>query len=320
MSALRNYAGHDAGYDLFGSYAMRGVVKQREPLATHTSWRVGGPADRYFEPADRQDLIEFVRQLAPGEPVLWIGLGSNLLVRDGGVRGTVICLHGALATLELLPNGAAIQAGAGVHCARLAKFAQQHKRAGLGFMAGIPGTVGGALAMNAGAWGGETWPNVLEAEVLLRSGRAEWWAASAFKWDYRHVDLPKNVLGFLAARFHVDDDRDGAHERFTKEALAKRKATQPVGKPSAGSTFRNPPNDHAARLIESCGLKGHRIGGAQVSTHHANFIITDEGARAADVEALIHHIQRVVKDQAGVELQPEVRIVGDALPKGASHA
>ena len=314
MSALRNYAGHEAD-DLFGRTAMRGVVKQGEPLAGHTSWRVGGPADRYFEPADRQDLIDFVRTLTPGEPVLWIGLGSNLLVRDGGVRGTVICLHGALDTLELR-NGTAIQAGAGVHCARLAKFAQQHKRAGLGFMAGIPGTVGGALAMNAGAWGAETWPSVLEAEVLLRSGRAEWWAAASFKWDYRHVELPKNVLGFLAARFHVDDDHAGAHERYTKEALAKRKASQPVGKPSAGSTFKNPPNDHAARLIESCGLKGHRIGGAQVSTHHANFIITDQAARAADVEALIGHIQAVVKERAGVDLVTEVRIVGDELPQG----
>jgi UDP-N-acetylmuramate dehydrogenase len=310
VSALRNYAGHVADYDLFGSYAMRGVVKQHEPMAPHTSWRVGGPADRYFEPADRQDLIEFVRTLPPGEPVLWIGLGSNLLVRDGGVRGTVICLHGALEHLELR-NGSAIHAEAGVHCARLAKFAQQQKRAGLGFMAGIPGTVGGALAMNAGAWGGETWPSVLEAEVLLRSGRAEWWAASAFKWDYRRVELPKNVLGFLAARFHVTADEDGSHERYTRESLARRKASQPVGKPSAGSTFRNPPDDHAARLIESCGLKGHRIGGAQVSTHHANFIITGEGARAADVEALIDHIRGVVKDRTGVELQPEVRIVGE---------
>jgi UDP-N-acetylmuramate dehydrogenase len=311
VSALRNYAGHWADHELFG-YDMRGLVKHHEPMAPHTSWRVGGPADRYFEPADRQDLIDFVHTLSPGEPVLWIGLGSNLLVRDGGVRGTVICLHGALDRLELR-NGAAIHAEAGVHCARLAKFAQQHKRAGLGFMAGIPGTVGGALAMNAGAWGGETWPAVIEAEVLLRGGRVEWWAAKAFKWDYRHVELPRNVLGFLAARFQVEDDADGAHERYTKEALARRKATQPVGKPSAGSTFRNPPDDHAARLIEACGLKGHRIGGAEVSTHHANFIITDDTARAADVEALILHVQHVVKEKTGTELQPEVRIVGENI-------
>ena len=310
MSALRNYAGHWAEHELFPRYAMRGVVKQNEPLAPHTSWRVGGPADRYFEPADRQDLIEFVRALPPGEPVLWIGLGSNLLVRDGGVRGTVICLHGALGRLELTADGS-VHAEAGVHCARLAKFAQQHKRAGLGFMAGIPGTVGGALAMNAGAWGGETWPNVAEAEVLLRNGRAEWWAAKSFTWDYRHVDLPKNVLGFLGARLRTTHDADGAHERYTKQSLAKRKASQPVGKPSAGSTFRNPPNDHAARLIEACGLKGHRLGGAHVSLQHANFLITDDGARAADVEALIAHIQAVVRDKAGVALEPEVKIVGE---------
>jgi UDP-N-acetylmuramate dehydrogenase len=318
MSALRNYAGHWADQELFG-YAMRGIVKHHERLAAHTSWRVGGPADRYFEPADRQDLIEFVRTLPPGEPVLWLGLGSNLLVRDGGVRGTVICLHGALDGLELrngTPGQNSIHAEAGVHCARLAKFAQQHQRAGLGFMAGIPGTVGGALAMNAGAWGGETWPNVIEAEVLLRSGRAEWWAASAFRWDYRHVEVPRNVLGFLGARLRVTEDAGGEHARYTKESLAKRKASQPVGKPSAGSTFRNPPDDHAARLIEACGLKGHRIGGARVSTHHANFITTEDGARAADVEALIGHIQRVVQDRTGVQLEPEVRVVGE---RGHAH-
>jgi len=288
----------------------RGLLKEREPLAPHTSWRVGGPAQRYFEPADRDDLVAFVKQLPPREPILWLGLGSNLLVRDGGVRGTVIALHGGLDGIRL-ESDQQIHAEAGVHCARLAKFAQQKKRAGLGFMAGIPGTVGGALAMNAGAWGGETWPYVAEAEVLHRDGRSEWLPQGAFRYSYRHVESPKEFCGFLGARFRVWDDSDGSHERYTKEALAKRKATQPVGKPSAGSTFRNPPNDHAARLIESCGLKGHRIGGAQVSTHHANFIITDASASAADVEALIRHIQQVVQEKAKVELQPEVRIVGE---------
>jgi UDP-N-acetylmuramate dehydrogenase len=288
----------------------RGTLKQREPLAAHTSWRVGGPADRYFEPADRDDLLSFVKALPAHEPILWVGLGSNLLVRDGGVRGTVISLHGALEALEL-ESESAIRAEAGVHCARLAKFAQQKQRAGLGFMAGIPGTVGGALAMNAGAWGGETWPHVAEAEVLYRDGRSEWLAPGVFHYSYRHVEPPANFCGFLAARFRISADTDGEHARYTKESLAKRKASQPVGKPSAGSTFRNPPNDHAARLIEACGLKGHRIGGAQVSTHHANFIITDDGAKAADVEALIGHIQSVVRDRTAVELQTEVRIVGE---------
>lgn len=288
----------------------RGQLLEHERLALHTSWRVGGPADRYYEPADREDLVAFVRALPPHEPILWMGLGSNLLVRDGGVRGTVIALHGALETLAL-ESDRAIRAEAGVHCARLSKFAQQQRRAGLGFMAGIPGTVGGALAMNAGAWGGETWPQVAEAEVLYRDGRSEWLAPDAFRFSYRHVETPVGVCGFLGARFRVSDDADGAHARYTREALAQRKASQPVGRPSAGSTFRNPPGDHAARLIESCGLKGYRIGGAEVSRQHANFIITGDGARAADVEALIAHIQAVVRERTGVALQPEVKIVGE---------
>ena len=287
------------------------VLLRKEPLAMRTSWRVGGPADCYFEPADRADLIEFITALPPDESVLWLGLGSNLLVRDGGFRGTVICLHGALDDLRL-EGESKIHADAGVHCARLAKFAQGQRRAGLGFMAGIPGTVGGALAMNAGAWNGETWPKVAQVEVLYRDGRSEWLDASPFKFGYRHVDLPPAFCGFLAARFDVVADTDGAHERYTRESLAKRKASQPVGKPSAGSTFRNPPGDHAARLIEACGLKGHQIGGAQVSTQHANFIITGPGARAADVEALIRHIRHAVQKKTGVDLQTEVRIVGEA--------
>lgn len=290
---------------------IRGTLKTGEPLARHTSWRVGGPADRYFEPADRADLVNFLETCPPHEPILWLGLGSNLLVRDGGVRGTVISLHGALDAIEL-ESDETLRAEAGAHCARLAKFAQQKKCAGLGFMAGIPGTVGGALAMNAGAWGGETWPNVAQAEVLYRDGRSEWLAPQAFRYGYRHVETPKDFCGFLAARFRVSNDADGAHERYTKEALAMRKASQPVGKPSAGSTFRNPEGDHAARLIESCALKGHRIGGAHVSMLHANFLVTEDGARAADVEALIAHIQRVVKDKTGVVLQPEIKVVGEA--------
>ena len=291
---------------------MRGVLREREPLSRHTSWRVGGPADRYYEPADREDLIDFARALRADEPILWIGLGSNLLVRDGGFRGTAIRLHGALDSLRMEADGASIHAEAGVHCARLAKFAQQQRRAGIGFMAGIPGTVGGALAMNAGAWGGETWPVVREVEVLFRDGRTQWLAPAAFRYGYRHVETPAQFFGFVAARFDTTADEDGSHERRTRESLAQRKATQPVGKPSAGSTFRNPQGDHAARLIESCGLKGHRIGGAQVSELHANFIITEDGARAADVEHLIAHVRATVRSAAGVDLQPEVKIVGVA--------
>jgi UDP-N-acetylmuramate dehydrogenase len=302
--------------------AVRGVLRSGEPLARHTSWRVGGPADRFFEPADRDDLIAFVRALPADEPVLWLGLGSNLLVRDGGFRGTVIALHGALDGLHLLDdaptdsrppiaNSRLLHAEAGVHCARLAKFAERQQLAGLGFMAGIPGTVGGALAMNAGAWGGETWPTVAAAEVLMRDGSTAWLSPQAFATGYRSVVPPADFLGFLGARFRVAADVDGSSAAATRASLAQRKATQPVGRPSAGSTFRNPPGDHAARLIESCGLKDQRIGGAHVSRQHANFILTEDGATAADVEQLIEQIRTTVKRQTGIELHPEVRMVGE---------
>lgn len=297
--------------------ALRGRLLRNEPMARHTSWRVGGPADRYFEPADRDDLITFVRDLPADEPLLWLGLGSNLLVRDGGWRGTVIALHRALDTLtqEREAQGGesgAIYAEAGVHCARLAKFCEKQRLAGLGFMAGIPGTVGGALAMNAGAWGGETWSTVAEAELLLRDGETRWVTAAEVEYGYRHVALPADALGFLAARFAVGPDADGSHAAATRTQLARRKATQPVGRPSAGSTFRNPPGDFAARLIEAAGLKGHRIGGAQVSEQHANFVITGAEARAADVEALVAHVRSMVEERTGIALVPEIRIVGEA--------
>jgi UDP-N-acetylmuramate dehydrogenase len=290
---------------------IRGRLLHDEPLARYTSWRVGGPADRLFEPADRDDLITFVKQLPDDEPLLWLGLGSNLLVRDGGFRGTVIRLHGALDTLRL-EDASQVYAEAGVHCARLAKFVEREQLAGLGFMAGIPGTVGGALAMNAGAWGGETWPVIDAVEVLWRDGRSEWLSPSTFEIAYRSVTVPAGIGGFLAARFRITPDADGEYARKTRESLARRKATQPVGKPSAGSTFRNPPGDHAARLIEACGLKGFAIGGAHVSTLHSNFIITAEGARAADVEQLIAHIRSTVLAKTGIDLDPEIKVVGDA--------
>jgi UDP-N-acetylmuramate dehydrogenase len=297
--------------------AVRGLLRHDEPMSRHTSWRVGGAADRYFEPADRDDLSAFIASLPAGEPLLWIGLGSNLLVRDGGVRGTVIGLHGALDTLRTespITNHQSplLYAEAGVHCARLAKFAVGAKCAGAGFFAGIPGTVGGALAMNAGAHGGETWDVVRDVEVMRRDGTTAWLPKSAFHYGYRHVERPADVAGFVAARFAFAPDADGRAEADMKAWLARRKATQPVGRPTAGSTFRNPPGDHAARLIEQCGLKGHRIGGAEVSTLHANFIVTDETARAADVERLIAHIRQTVQTETGIALEPEIRVVGDA--------
>lgn len=299
---------------------VRGRLVYRESMALHTSWRVGGPADRWFEPADRADLADFVHQLPPEEPMTWVGLGSNLLVRDGGIRGTVICLKDGFDAIRPDPADPAdpavsrsrlVQAGAASHCARLAKTCAEAKLAGLGFLIGVPGTLGGALAMNAGAHGGETWDWVESVEVLFEDGHFEWLPKSAFETGYRHVVPPSGFVGFIAARLRLQADADGSAAADMRAWLAKRRATQPVGRPTAGSTFRNPQGDHAARLIEICGLKGHRIGGAVVSTLHANFIVTEAGACAADVEQLIGYLQMEVERRCGVKLQPEVRIVGD---------
>jgi UDP-N-acetylmuramate dehydrogenase len=278
------------------------------PMSKYTSWHAGGPADVFFTPRDALDLASFLRQLPPAVPLLWIGLGSNLLVRDGGVRGAVVSLHGALGTLERL-SATRVFAQAGVPCARIAR---QCVKWGLGsaeFFAGIPGTLGGALAMNAGAWDGETWRQVVEVEVLDRHGTRHVRTPADYEIGYRHVRGPKDEW-FIAARMEFER-KPGSNDAAIRELLERRKQTQPIGEWSCGSVFTNPPGQHAARLIESAGLKGFRIGDASVSEKHANFIINHGAARAADIEALIVHVQRTVADFHHVELTTEVRIVGE---------
>jgi UDP-N-acetylmuramate dehydrogenase len=278
------------------------------PMSKHTSWHAGGTADLFFTPRDALDLASFLRQLPPAVPLLWIGLGSNLLVRDGGVRGAVVSLHGALGTLERL-SATRIQAQAGVPCARIAR---QCVKWGLGpaeFFAGIPGTLGGALAMNAGAWDGETWRQVLEVDVIDRRGARHVRTPADYEIGYRHVRGPADEW-FIAARMEFER-KPGSNDAAIRELLERRKQTQPIGEWSCGSVFTNPPGQHAARLIESAGLKGFRIGDASVSGKHANFIINHGAARAADIEALIRHVQRTVADFHHVELTTEVRIVGE---------
>jgi UDP-N-acetylmuramate dehydrogenase len=277
-------------------------------LSKHTSWHVGGPADLFFTPRDSSDLTAFIRQLPPEVPVLWIGLGSNLLVRDGGFRGAVISTHGALGALERL-SANRIQVEAGVPCARIAR---QCVKWGLGpaeFFAGIPGTLGGALAMNAGAWGGETWNHVIQVDVLDRRGARHTRKPAEYEVGYRRVVGPANEW-FIRAQLEFER-KPGVNPEAIRELLDKRKQTQPIGEWSCGSVFTNPPGDHAARLIESAGLKGFRIGDASVSEKHANFIINHGTARAADVEALIQHVQQTVAKAHGIELATEVRIVGE---------
>jgi UDP-N-acetylmuramate dehydrogenase len=283
-------------------------VRRREPLSRHTSWHVGGPAEVFFNPHDRADLGAFLRGLPPEVPVFWIGLGSNLLVRDGGIPGVVISTHGTLDALELLSE-TTVRAGAGVACARIAR---QCIKWGLGpaeFFAGIPGTLGGALAMNAGAFGGETWRHVVEVETIDRRGVERVRPASEYRVGYREVVAPATGEWYLSATLAFEH-RAGAHAGEVQKLLARRKETQPIGEWSCGSVFTNPPGDHAARLIEASGLKGYRIGDASVSQKHANFIINHGSARAADLEALIEHVRAAVERQHGVSLHPEVRIVG----------
>jgi len=291
--------------DLAPEFNMR--VLHDVSMAKHTSWHVGGPVDLFFTPRDAMDLASFVRQLPPDVPLLWIGLGSNLLVRDGGLRGAVIATHGALGALERL-SATRIQVEAGVPCARIAR---QCVKWGLGpaeFFAGIPGTLGGALAMNAGAWGGETWHHVVEVDVLDRRGMRHTRKAAEYDIGYRSVKGPDNEW-FVGARLEFRR-APGVNTQAIRELLDKRKQTQPIGEWSCGSVFTNPPGDHAARLIESAGLKGFRIGDASVSEKHANFIINHGAARASDVEAVIVHVQRTVAQVHGIELHTEVRIVG----------
>ncbi len=308
--------------------ALRGQWEECVSMARHVSWRAGGVARRAYTPADLEDLANMLAQLPANEPLLFAGLGSNLLVRDGGFNGTVVFLHAALNTLraeslESLPGiGEVIYAEAGVASPKVARFA-----ANLGcnaaFMAGIPGTVGGALAMNAGCYGAETWPFVVQVCTIDRQGQRHIRKPDAFDIGYRHVAArDTNAQGevFAAAWFRFPM-QDKATARDTIRALLeKRVASQPLRWPNAGSVFRNPPSDFAARLIEATGLKGLRIGGAEVSTQHANFIINADGAAtAADIETLITTVQHRVAAATGVQLIREVRIVGDA-PSDSSHS
>jgi UDP-N-acetylmuramate dehydrogenase len=282
-------------------------VRLREPLSRHTSWHVGGPADVFFAPQDRAELVEFLQALAPDVPVLWLGLGSNLLVRDGGVRGVVISTRDALTALERRGERE-VYAEAGVPCAKLARQCARWDLGPAEFFTGIPGTVGGALAMNAGAFGGETWTAVQSVETIDRKGLVRVRNATEYGVSYRQVEAPANDEWFLATTLRFDA---GSSEAETRGLLERRRQTQPIGEWSCGSVFTNPPDDHAARLIEASGLKGLRIGGAVVSTKHANFILNEGAATARDIEALIAKVQEQVERLQGRRLHREVRIVGE---------
>lgn len=291
---------------------LRGEMFCDEPMSRHVSWRAGGAAQRMYQPADLADLQRFLQQTPADEPLIAVGLGSNLLVRDGGFRGTVLLMVGALTELRM--DGEYIYVQAGVPGAKLARFAASNNLCGGEFFVGIPGTLGGMLAMNAGCYGGETWQKVKRVQVLTRRGELLERTPQEYEIGYRHV--VQRTAGeefFVGAWLKLETGDVEAARREIKLLMEKRSASQPLQQPNAGSVFRNPPGSHAAKLIEGCGLKGRKIGGAQVSEKHANFIVNTGGATAADIEDLIGEVRVTVEAKTGVQLHPEVRIIGERV-------
>ncbi len=287
---------------------IRGKLLKRESLANYTSWRIGGPADYIYIPADLDDLSSFLKTVPAETPITWLGLGSNTLVRDGGVEGVVIITQGALNQLTQT-NRQELRVEAGVASAQLARHSARLGISGLEFLAGIPGTVGGALAMNAGCFGGETWRFVRMVETINRYGEIKIRPLTDFKVSYRSVERPADEW-FVAGHFSLLPGDKEKSLNDIRTLLEKRNHSQPTGTANCGSVFRNPPNEYAGRLIESCGLKGKAIGGARVSEKHANFILNDQGASAADIEHLIAEVSQIVEKETGVQLKREVCIIG----------
>ena len=292
------------------SHGWNGVLLTDEPMARHTSWRVGGTADYFYQPTDIDDLAIFLNESDPSLPLTWLGLGSNLLVRDGGIRGIVIHMLSGMKNIELLED-TLVRVEVGAPSARVARFCANNNLSGAEFLAGIPGLFGGALSMNAGAFGDETWNIVDSVEMIDRQGYRHQRTIDDFTVGYRSVSGLENEW-FVSANIRLKHGCSDESKSRLRKLLEKRNASQPIGTSNAGSVFKNPPGDFAARLIESCGLKGAQIGSAVVSGKHANFIINTGGSSAADIENLIQHIQKVVAEKTGIELQTEVHIIGEA--------
>lgn len=284
----------------------RGHIAINEPMSKYTWMRVGGPADYYVEPADKQDLVEIARYFqANNYPFFMLGRGSNIIVSDNGVRCAVINLEATLANVRL--EGDLVIAEAGVHLPKFVDFCIQHELAGVEMLAGIPASVGGAVVMNAGAHGGETADHIVEVEVL-RAGTIQVIGKEDAGFAYRTSGFANDVV--LSASFRLPKGDKEELGRRRRELILKRNATQPLTLPNSGSMFKNPPGMHAAKLIEQAGLKGKRIGNAQISEKHANFIVNLGDAKAADVVMLVDLVRRTVHQNSGVLLELEVKLVG----------
>ena len=280
-----------------------------ESMAKHTSWRVGGRADLFYSPKSRKDLVYFLSSIDPNLPITWIGRGTNILVRDAGIRGVVISTKSFLKEIEKTSEYL-YKVEAGVACVELALFCQKNGIGPAAFFSGIPGSIGGALTMNAGSFGMETWDLVKEVEVINEKGDISFLEKESFDIAYRTVTFPFR-LWFLSCSMSLSSD-----EQTTKDNLIElrnqRIRTQPLSEDTCGSVFKNPPGNFAGALIEGSGLKGFKIGSASISEQHANFIVNEGGATARDIENLIKHTRQAVREKFDIDLQPEVRIIGEA--------
>lgn len=292
--------------------SLDGQLRVNEPMNRHTSWRTGGSVEFFYTPANKADLVNLHERLPQNMPVYWIGLGSNLLVRDGGVAGIVICTSKGLDQISVLEHHK-LYVESGVSCAKVARIAARNNLKGAEFLAGVPGSFGGALAMNAGAFGGETWDWVEQIECVDRQGCCKTVQSKDIEYAYRHVELPKDhwILSGMLALEPAAEDYKGKDK--IRSLLEQRSASQPIQSANAGSVFRNPPGDFAARLIDQSGLKGCASGDAIVSDVHANFIVNKGRATAQDIETLITIVRERVFENSGFRLELEVRIIGDAI-------
>lgn len=291
----------------FSNLAIRGALRFDEPMARHCTWRAGGRAAIFFEAADREELLSFLAIVPQDIPLIWIGLGSNVLVRDGGIPGVVILTGRALRRMSLQDHTFVVEAG--VPCAKAARQIALAGYTGGEFLRGIPGTIGGALAMNAGAFGSEIWTSIRRVETVDRAGQCRHRLPDEYRIGYRSVAGPLQEW-FIGCELSFPSSDDVATQASGRELLKRRSASQPTGAPTCGSVFRNPPNDYAGRLIEAAGFKGYRIGGCHVSEKHANFIINDSDATAEDIETLIETLRSAVLQKFGILLESEVRVIG----------
>jgi UDP-N-acetylmuramate dehydrogenase len=292
--------------------AVRGKLLLNEPLGPYTWFRVGGAADALFIPADADDLADFLKALDPAVPVTVLGVGSNVIVRDGGVEGVVIRLAGR-AWGQVTTDGDTITAGAGALDAMVAKASAKAGIAGLEFYAGIPGTVGGALTMNAGCYGSETKDVLVSARGMTRRGERVEFALADFGYTYRHSEAPEDVI-WVEATYRGTPDDPAAVQARIDEITSRREQTQPIRDKTGGSTFKNPPGHSSWQLVDAAGWRGklHRVtgGGAMFSDLHSNFMINPGEATAADIEALGEAVRADVLAKTGVQLEWEIRRIG----------